>query len=170
MKSSVVVAKHPLHPMIVPIPIACFLLALIGDLAFTVTANPFWYLFSAWTMGFGIIGGLLAALPGLADYFTVVSRQAKRPATMHMILNLGIVATFAVNLAIRLFATPSSGAGWWFALALTVLGNAALLYSGWLGGELVYRHRIGIEEEPLEKARLRVTMSPEEVERASHRK
>lgn len=171
MKSSIRVANHPLHPMLVPIPIACFLLTLIGDLAYAGTNNPFWYFFSTWTMGIGVIGGLLAALPGLADYVSVVPHQAKKQATTHMILNLGIVGLFIVNLALRAFTTASTGANWWLSLALTVVANAALLYAGWLGGELVYRHRIGVEEgETREGPQLRVTMSPEEARRPTPRK
>lgn len=172
MKSSVVVAKHPLHPMLVPIPIACFLLTLIGDLAYTGTSNPFWFSFSIWTMGIGIIGGLLAAVPGLIDYLTVVPQGlAKRQATTHMILNVSIVGLFIINLAIRVFSTAATGPVWWLALALTIVGIAALLYSGWLGGELVYRHRIGIEEPgQRETSQLRVTMSPEEARQIQKRK
>jgi len=167
MKSSAVVAKHPLHPMLVPIPIGAFLLTLIGDLAYAGTNNTFWYSFSTWTMGIGIIGGLLAALPGLMDYVKVVpAGQAKRQATTHMLLNLGIVTLFAINLALRLTTTASAGANWWLSLTMTVAGNLALLYSGWLGGELVYRHRVGIEERASEETgHLRVTMAREEAER-----
>lgn len=167
MKSSVVVAKHPLHPMLVPIPIGAFLLTLIGDLAYVGTNNTFWYSFSTWTMGIGIIGGLLAALPGLMDYLKVVPEgEAKRQATTHMLLNLGIVTLFAINLVMRLTTTASTGANWWLSLTMTIAGNLALLYSGWLGGELVYRHRIGIEDRvPEETGNLRVTMAREEAKR-----
>jgi uncharacterized membrane protein len=171
MKSSIRVADHPLHPMLVNIPIACFLLTLIGDLAYAGTGNIFWYSFSTWTMGFGVIGGLLAALPGLADYLTVVPRQARRIATTHMILNVSIVGLFIVNLALRAFTAASSGGNWWLSLALTIVGNVALLYSGWLGGELVFRHHVGVEEgEMREVPQLRVTMSPEEARRVPPRK
>ena len=172
MKSSVVVAKHPLHPMLVTIPIGAFLLTLIGDLAYAGTNNTFWYSFSTWTMGIGIIGGLLAAIPGLIDYLTVVPKGlAKRQATLHMVLNVSIVALFAINLGLRLFSTASTGTNWWLSLTLTIIGNATLLFSGWLGGELVYRHRIGVEERGQEEAaNLRVTMTREEARRVQHRK
>ncbi len=172
MKSSVVVAKHPLHPMLIPIPIGAFLLTLIGDLAYAGTNNTFWYSFSTWTMGIGIIGGLLAAIPGLMDYLRVVPKgEAKRQATTHMVVNVSIVVLFALNLALRLYTTASTGTNWWLSLTLTVIGNLALLYSGWLGGELVYRHHLGVEERgQRETANLRVTMSPEEAERVQRRR
>ncbi|MNK63543.1 hypothetical protein D3C87_827630 [compost metagenome] len=172
MKSSVVVAKHPLHPMLIPIPIACFVLTLIGDLAYAGTQNPFWYSFSIWTMGIGIIGGLLAAVPGLMDYLTVVPQGlAKRQATTHMVLNVSIVVLFIINLGLRLFTTASTGGLWTLSLALTIIGVLALGYSGWLGGELVFRHRIGVEERGQPEAEgLRVTMAREEAKRVQRRK
>ncbi len=169
MKSSVVVAKHPLHPMLITIPIGAFVLALVGDLTFMVSGRPFWYVFATWSIVFGVVGALLAAVPGLLDYLTVVPKkgpEARRQATTHMIINLSVVALFAINLAIRYFA---AGPTFWLTTALTVVGDAALMYSGWLGGHLVYHHRIGVEEPgQTETARLRVTMSPEEAERVQH--
>lgn len=169
MKSSVVVAKHPLHPMLIPIPIGAFVLALIGDLAYLGTANPFWYSFATWSIVAGVVSGLLAAVPGLIDYLTVVpqkGREAKRQATTHMIVNVSVVALFGINLAIRTFTTASTGPNHWLTLGMTIIGDLALLYSGWLGGHLVYHHRIGVEEPgQTEEARLRVTLSPEEAER-----
>ncbi|HEY9856362.1 MAG TPA: DUF2231 domain-containing protein [Stenomitos sp.] len=170
MKSSVVVAKHPLHPMLIPFPIGAFVFALIGDLAYLGTANTFWYAFATWSIGIGVITGLLAAVPGLIDFLTVVPGEARRTASTHMILNVSIVAVFAINLALRAFSTATTGANHWLTLALTIIADAALVYSGWLGGQLVYHYRIGIEERgQREEARLRVTMSPEEARREQRR-
>lgn len=172
MKSSVNLANHPLHPILVPIPIGAFLLTLIGDIAYTATSNTFWYSFSSWTMGIGIVGALLAAIPGFLDYISVVPEgEPKRQATVHMAVNLGIVAIFALNLVMRLFTTASTGANWWLSLIMTVVGVGALMYTGWLGGELVYRHRMGIDERVHPEApSLRVTMSREEAERVHRRR
>lgn len=171
MKSNVIVAKHPLHPMLVTIPIGAFLFALIGDLAYLGTSNPFWYSFATWSIGIGVVGGLLAAVPGLIDLLTVVrGADARRTAITHMVLNVSIVVLFAINLAIRAFTTATTGGNHWLTLAMTVVGDAALLYSGWLGGHLVYHYRIGVEEPgQREDAKLRVTMAPEEVRRAQRR-
>jgi uncharacterized membrane protein len=170
MKSSAVVAKHPLHPMLIPIPIGAFLLTLIGDLAYLGTNNPFWYSFSTWTMGIGIIGGLIAAIPGLIDYGTVVPKAAKRYATAHMLLNVGLIVLFTINLALRLFTTASTGPNWWMSFTLTVIGNLALLVSGWLGAHLVYEHRVGVvEKDQPEYENFRVTLNRDEAARAQHR-
>lgn len=170
MKSSVIVAKHPLHPMLIPIPIGAFVFALIGDLAFLGTGSPFWHGFANWSIGIGVVSGLLAAIPGLIDYLTVVRGAARRTATTHMILNVSIVALFALNLALRAFTNATTGANLWLTVALTVVADAALLYSGWLGGHLVFHHRIGIEEKGEPGAPdFRITLSPEEARRAQRR-
>lgn len=165
MKSNVIVARHPLHPMLIPIPITGFLLALLGDIAYVATGAPFWYLFSAWTMAIGLIGALLAAVPGMIDYFTIASRgprEVRDHATWHMALNLSVVVLFLVNLGMRVFFNASVAPLLGWAVGLTAVGNAILLYSGWLGGELVYRHRIGVEERGAAASpAFRVTLSPE---------
>lgn len=164
MKSSVIVARHPLHPMLIPIPITSFLLALIGDIAYLATGSPFWYSFSLWTIGIGIVGALLAAVPGIVDYLTIASRGPglmRSQATQHLILNLLVVGLFAVDFALRAFFNGAVAPVLGWAVGLTVVGNALLVYSGWLGGELVYRHRIAVEERGSDVSPVfRVTLSP----------
>lgn len=164
MKSNVIVARHPLHPMLIPLPIAGFVFALAGDIAYVATGTPFWYSFGLWCMAFGVVTALVAAIPGFIDYFTIASRSSpeiRSHARLHMVINLSVVGLFALNLALRVFydASVAPLLGW--AIGLTVLGNALLLYSGWLGGELVYRHRIGVEERGTAAGPLfRVTLAP----------
>lgn len=163
MKSRVIVAQHPLHPMLVPVPVASYLLSLTGDLAYHRTRDAFWFGFSTWTMRIGTLGALAAAVPGLIDYATLVEGEAKRPATLHMVLNLGLVGVFGANLLLRAMPGIPTGSRLRTSVALTVIGNLALLASAWLGGHLVYEHRIGVQEpgEPRPKS-FNVTLAPEE--------
>ena len=80
-------------------------------------------------------------MPGFVDYLDL-DGQARRIATYHMVLNLAAVALFAVNWYLRTRVAPDS----WWPLALSVVGVVGVLVSGWLGGELVYAHRVGVEE------------------------
>lgn len=170
MKSNVIVARHPLHPILVPIPATSFMLALIGDLAFLATGILFWRQFALWTIGIGILGGLLAALPGLVDYVTIVPGEARKTATTHMVLNLSLVGLFIFNFALRLLSQPTSGPMLMLETLLTVLGVGTMLYSAWLGGHMVYHHRIGVEEKgQVENAGFRITLSPEEAKRRQER-
>ncbi|MBM3266276.1 MAG: DUF2231 domain-containing protein [Candidatus Sericytochromatia bacterium] len=163
MKSSVIVANHPLHPMLIPIPLTSFPLALVGDVIYLVIGGPFWYDFARVMLGVGVAGALLAALPGLVDYLRVIPRapvQARDDATLHLVCNLSLVGVFLVDFVLRMATDASTGPLLALAIALGVVGNGLLIYAGWLGGNLVYRHRIGVEEPAPEL--LRVTMSPAE--------
>jgi uncharacterized membrane protein len=96
----------------------------------------------------GIIGALLAAIAGFVDYTTApMDAKTKRMATEHLTINLVIVAVFALNLYLR-WRVPEIPAGY----VLSVLAILALMYSGWLGGDLVYDHKVGVEE-PADKER-----------------
>jgi uncharacterized membrane protein len=135
------IGKHPIHPMLVVLPLGLWIAALAFDIVHVVTGNPLWRTLAFWNIGAGIIGALLAAVPGFVDYLDLEG-QPRRIATYHMVLNLAAVALFAVNWYLRTRVSPDS----WWPLALSVVGVVGVLVSGWLGGELVYAHRVGVEE------------------------
>ena len=135
------VGKHPVHPMLVVLPIGLWIAALAFDILYAATANPVWRTLAFWNIAAGIIGALLAAVPGFVDYLALDGR-ARRIATYHMLLNLGAVALFAVNWYLR--TRVSADSRW--PLALSVIGVVGVMISGWLGGELVYRERVGVDE------------------------
>ena len=64
------VAMCPIHPMLVPFPIACFTGALFSDIAYWKTAEMMWADFSAWLLFAGLVMGVLAALAGLIDFLS----------------------------------------------------------------------------------------------------
>jgi len=43
--STAQIANHPIHPMLVPFPIACFVGALVTDIAYSMTEQMMWELF-----------------------------------------------------------------------------------------------------------------------------
>lgn len=139
------IAKHPIHPMLVVFPIGLWIFSLVCDLVFLFgSANPLWRDMAFYTMAGGWIGALAAAVPGLIDYFSMSPGAAKRIATTHMTLNLVVVTLYAINLWIR---WSGNGAGGW-PVGLSVLAVLLLAAAGWLGGELVYVHGMGVEEKP----------------------
>jgi hypothetical protein len=71
MKSKAAIADHPIHPLLVTIPVATFALVLVGDIASIITRDPYWYRFSFDCLTVGILSALLAATFGLIDYVTV---------------------------------------------------------------------------------------------------
>ena len=136
------ISTHPIHPMLVVLPLGLWIVALVFDIVYAVTGNQLWRTVAFWNIGAGIIGALLAAIPGFVDYLDLEGR-ARRLGTYHMILNLLAVALYAVNFFIRMRV---DGESWW-PLALSVIGVIGIGVSGWLGGEMVYVERVGVKEE-----------------------
>ena len=135
------IAGHPIHPMLVVIPLGLWVTALVFDIVRAVTGNPLWTTLAFWNIVLGVAGALLAAVPGFLDYPGMAGRIG-RIATWHMALNLGAVVLFAVNAFVRMRVGPDSG----WPLALSVIGVVGVFVSGWLGGEMVYRERYGVQE------------------------
>jgi uncharacterized membrane protein len=136
------VAKHPIHPMLVPIPIACFVGALVTDIAYACTAEMMYADFSAWLLLVGIVFGVLAAIAGLIDFFGNRLIRQQAPAWPHLIGNLAVlVLAFFNNLVHTRDAwTSVMPAG----LILSILTVLVLPVTGWLGWEMVYRHGAGV--------------------------
>jgi len=147
MRTPASVADHPVHPMLVVFPIGLFLTAFVFDILAAATGNPVWQTLAFYDIAAGVIGALLAALPGFVDYFTLRG-EPRRLGTWHMVLNLGVVVLFAVNWYLRTSAGQRwVGPGSRVPLLLSLIGAVVLGVSGWLGGHLVYRHRVGVAED-----------------------
>jgi len=152
MKNTARVLEHPLHPMLVPFPIAMFVAALVFNLIYLGTRNILWYDVGFYMILVGWIGGLAAALPGFVDYFTVrMSDQARLTATRHMLLNLLVVALFFVNWLNQWGHGATAGARLTWMYILDILGVVLLVASGWYGWELIYRYGIGISVEDAQR-------------------
>ena len=144
MRSRAHLSSHPMHPMLIPFPFAFLAGAVIFDVAGRVTGNS-----SLWTTGShlsiaGVIAALVAAVPGIIDYLTVIppNSSGKKRATWHMVVNLAVVALFLAAWLLRGEATtPPSNA----ILALELVAAALLMVGGWMGGTLVHRNQIGVD-------------------------
>ena len=126
--------------MLVPFPIVLFLAALATDAAFAVDGSESWADAWKWLLGAGIVGALLAALAGFADFFGSSRIREFRDAWLHMFANLTAVVLELVNFGLRLGDARSAGST---GLAISVVVALILLFSGWKGAELVYRHGVG---------------------------
>jgi uncharacterized membrane protein len=89
----------------------------------------------------GSSGALLAAVPGLIDYFSIDEAEMKHIANLHLAANLGAVVIFAINLWLRSRLPVESNVP----LALSVVGVVAIGFGGWLGGEMVYVKGMAVE-------------------------
>lgn len=142
-RSTAQIGGHPIHPMLVPFPIACFVGVFIADVVHINSGDPGWATASIWLLGIGIVAALLAAVAGLTDYFGSHAIRAIRDATKHMLANVAAVVLEIVNLLMRLGDRASIEATGIYISGIVVL---ILLYSGWKGGELVFRHGVGVHD------------------------
>jgi uncharacterized membrane protein len=142
MSTPASIQKHPIHPMLVAFPIGLWGFSLACDIFYHAgPQNPFWKTLAFYSMAGGIIGALLAAVPGFIDYLSLTDARAKKIATIHMVLNLVVVVMFVFNLGIRYNGFPSSDT---LGTLLSLAGVAGLCVSGWLGGALVFEHQVGV--------------------------
>jgi uncharacterized membrane protein len=138
--STAAVAGHPLHPMVVPIPIGLLSAAVVSDIAFAITRDGFWARASRWLLRGGLLGGLVAAPLGAIDFRSI--RAARTPGGQaHAAGNLTIMALTGLSLLLR---RGSPGRVPPIAMVLSMLAGAMLAVTGWLGGELSYREGIGV--------------------------
>jgi uncharacterized membrane protein len=139
--------RHPLHPALVHFPIACWSLATLADLAGLVWGEPAWR-FSGVLMLTGIGCAIPAMLAGLLELAKLAADSpATRDVNRHMILAMAALAFYTASVFARLQGVHLSSPGL-PALALSVLGFLALGAAGWLGGKLVYGHRLGVTPLP----------------------
>ena len=137
---------HPIHPTLVVFPLGLFSTAVIFDIIRMVTGNPTWSQVSFYVIAAGIIGGLAAAVFGLIDWMAIdAGTTPKSVGARHGIGNVVVVLLFAGSWWLRL-PDPLAPSG--LALTLSFLGVLLSFYTGWLGGELVFKHAIGVDTAP----------------------
>ena len=142
MKTPASIKGHPLHAILVAFPIGLLVFSLVCDLLLVAgLGGGDWAVVARCTLAAGIVTALLAALPGFVDYLSLSGRP-RRIATWHMLLNLTVVGVFTVDFLLRLRTDPYDKVP----VAFSAIGVALLAVSGWLGGELVYRHGVGVDE------------------------
>jgi nitrite reductase/ring-hydroxylating ferredoxin subunit/uncharacterized membrane protein len=136
--------RHPLHPLLVHVPIGLFVLSFLLDLG-TLAQDANWMVRGAfYAMVGGVLTALAAALPGFVDYFDIRrDHPGKRPATYHMLLNLAAVALYTVNLFLR-YGERDASATPAVPLVLSLVGVGLLSVSGYIGGVLIYDDGIAV--------------------------
>ena len=143
-KSTASIGGHPIHPMIIPFPIAFLVTALVSDLVFWANRTPTWGTVSMWLLGAGIIMALLAALFGFTDFFGESRIRNLTDAWLHMVGNLVAVVLAFANWYVR-YRSGGGGVlpyGIWLSLITVLL----LLFNGWKGWGLVYRHHVAVSD------------------------
>lgn len=143
MKSKVNIKSHPLHPILIPFPIAFFTGTLACHIAGWLMNKP-GLLITAYYLNIAGIGfALLAAIPGFVDFlYTVPPKSSgKKRAAQHGITNVIMLVCFII----AFFYRRNESSNNYFLASLEIIGVSLLIIAGWLGGTLVYRNQIGID-------------------------
>jgi uncharacterized membrane protein len=144
-KSTAQIAGHPFHPMLVTFPIGFFVGTLLTDIAYRVTVDAFWARVSFWLLAAGLVMAALAALAGLTDFIGDRLIRATSTAWYHMIGNVTAVVLSLISFWMRY--RDGDTADYPTVLWLSLVVVLILVVTGWLGGELVFKHRVGVAEE-----------------------
>jgi uncharacterized membrane protein len=143
MESKAKLFGHPIHPILIVFPLGLFATAAIFDVMSMVTENSFWTGMAYYLIYAGIIGGLSAALFGFIDYLAIPrGTRAKSIGLLHGVGNVIVVALFIGSCMLR---RPSPADPSALALTLSFTGIVLSLLTGWLGGELVDRLGVGVD-------------------------
>jgi uncharacterized membrane protein len=135
---------HYIHPMLIVFPLGLFVTAIVFDVIHFIAGTPTWAVVSYWMIAAGIIGGLVAAIFGLLDWLGLKSAsRARRVGAWHGVGNVLVVLLFAISWFMRRDnpSNPSPAA-----FVLVLIGGGLGLVTGWLGGELVERLAVGVDE------------------------
>lgn len=143
MRTPASIARHPIHPMLVALPIGLWVFSLFCDLvARAAGGDSTWNTMALYTIVVGIAGAIVAGLAGFIDLIAIPPGPVRRTALKHMGINVTIIVLYVLNATIRRADEGSSGAMWLSALAVLLL-----VVSGWLGGKLVYSHGVAVDTE-----------------------
>lgn len=144
MESKASILKHGAHPMLIVFPLGLLATALVFDLLYRFLGDGVYAVVAYWMTVSGIIGGLIAAVPGTIDWIAIpAGTRAKRIGAIHGLSNVAVLLLFAASLYFR---TPDSSRPHIMALVFAGAGGLISLVGGWLGGELV--ERLGIAVHP----------------------
>ncbi|MEJ7812662.1 MAG: DUF2231 domain-containing protein [Gemmatimonadaceae bacterium] len=146
MRSTMRIGSHPIHPMLIPFPFALWTTSVLADL-YAAVRDQFHYI-GYWLAVAGCAGAVLAAIPGLVDYFTIIPQgtRAKRTGLWHGALNIMALAFFIISITAR----PDPAFMNYWAYLASGLGLLLIAVSGWLGGSLVYDHKVGVPDVELD--------------------
>ena len=147
MRSTANIGGHPIHPMLIPLPIGLLIAAFVCDLAFWGTGNAFWANVAFWALIGGVVTALLAALFGFADFFGDSAIRQMGDAWQHMIGNLIAVVLAIISLYLRYRGGIEAAVFPW-GIATSFLVVLVLGFTGWKGGELVFRRGAGVIDVP----------------------
>jgi uncharacterized membrane protein len=144
MEARVKVLGHPIHQMLIVLPLGLLSGVVIFDVVHLLTGGEQWAIVSYWLIPAGVLTGLAAAVFGFLDWTKIPSRtRAKRIGAVHGVGNVIVVTLFTASWLVR--GTPAVDPAA-LALVLSFAGGGLAMVTGWLGGELVDRLGVGVDD------------------------
>ena len=144
MEARAKILGHPIHQMLIVFPLGLLATSFFFDIAFLILKGPGAEIAAFWMIAAGIVGGLAAALFGLIDWLAIpAGTRAKRIGLLHGVGNVVVVALFAGSWLLR---RPAHANPPMLAIILSGIAVGLALVTGWLGGELVDRLGVGVDD------------------------
>ena len=146
MESRAKILGHPIHQMLIPLPFGLLATSVIFDLVYLLWGNPVMTTVSYWMVFAGIVGAVIAAPFGLIDWLAIPSNtRAKTIGAIHGLGNVFVLTLFLVSCLLRYssrvpYEPPT------IAFVCSFAGFALAAVTGWLGGELVDRLSVGVDD------------------------
>jgi uncharacterized membrane protein len=146
MRASASFGKHPFHPMLVALPIGLLVASFVAEVISLWQGGEFWRDLTFYNLAGGIIGAVVAAIPGFIDYVALKDEKVLPLAHRHFGVNVALLALCSANLWLRSESGKAlTGDSRLWPFLLSILGMILLGLSGWLGGEMVYAHGVAVE-------------------------
>lgn len=144
MESRAKLFGHPIHQMLIVFPLGLLAMAVIFDVVALARADGYWSEIAYWMIAAGVVTGLLAAPFGAIDWLAIPrATRAKRIGAAHGLGNVLVVLLFAASWLMRSDAPAAPPQA---ALALSFVAGGMALVTAWLGGELVDRLGVGVDD------------------------
>ncbi len=144
METPAKIKHHPIHPILVAMPIGLWVFSLFSDIVYYVKwGGPVWASVAYFTLAGGIVTALMAAVPGFIDLLSITEPKLRKIGIIHMIMNLVVVAIYVVDLFLRRDGRTDA-----LPIILSAIGVLLLAVSGWLGAELVHHYGVTVAERP----------------------
>lgn len=143
-RSTVQIAGHPVHVMLVPFVIASYFGAFAGDLGYAYSLDPFFARAALWLIGTGIVMSALAATAGVIDFFFEPRIRMLKASWWHFGGNVTVSLISIIDWVLRAETGSEAGSASfiWLSFAVVLL----LVFTGWKGWEMVYRHHVGVAD------------------------
>jgi len=144
MKSRASIGGHPVHPILIPFPLALWVTSFVVDVLFYFLRHPTLLVISKFMLAAGCLGAIAAAIPGIIDWLAIKDGEVKKAANWHARLNITALIVFAISFFLRLGSySEFVGRKLTIPFLLSLIGVVLITISGWLGGELVFRYGVG---------------------------